>query len=330
MRILVTGGAGYVGSHCVRALCDADHEVVVFDNLTAGYPQAVDGRAAFVNGDLAAAGQLEGVFVGGGFEAVMHFAALADVGESVREPLRYYENNLVSSLRLVETMKRHEVRNIVFSSSCAVYGVPPEVPITEDAPKVPISPYGRSKVAIEWVIQDCARAWGLAGTALRYFNAAGAASDGTIGEAHQPEGHLIPCLLQVALGQADHVRIFGTDYPTSDGTCIRDYVHVEDLASIHRLAVESQKTSRFRAYNVGTGRGTSVQELLEAARRITGSLIRSVPVARRAGDPPALFADTSKAERELGWRARFTDIGSIVESAWKWHRTHPNGFEEVG
>jgi len=329
MRILVTGGAGYVGSHCVRGLCDAGDEVVVYDNLSTGHREAVDSRVALITGDLGDSSLLERVFSEGSFDAVMHFAACAEVGESVKEPLKYYRNNVVNTLGLLEEMRANDVRRIVFSSTCATYGTPPSVPITEDMPAHPISPYGCTKLAIEWMLRDSASAWGLGATALRYFNAAGAAADGTIGEDHDPESHLIPRVLNVALGKTEQIRIFGIDYPTPDGSCIRDYVHVEDLASIHRVAIETQPEGQFRCYNLGTGVGVSVKEVIEAARAVTGREIQASPAPRRGGDPPELYADPTRISTELDWKPKYTDITRIVETAWKWHQSHPNGFRSA-
>lgn len=326
MNTLVTGGAGYVGSHCLRCLCDAGHQVVVLDNLSTGHRNAVDDRAELIVGDLGDAALVERILSEHAIEAVMHFAACAEVGESVAEPLKYYRNNVGHTLLLLEKMRRHEIKNMVFSSSCATYGVPPSVPITEDMPQQPISPYGRTKLAIEWMLQDCAAAWGLGATALRYFNAAGAAADGTIGEDHKPESHLIPKVLEVALGKSDKVKIFGVDYPTTDGSCIRDYVHVEDLAGVHRTAVETQQEGQFRCYNLGTGQGVSVKQLLDVARSVTGHDIPASPSPRREGDPAELFADPTRITTELGWEPEYTDIARTVETAWNWHRTHPEGF----
>ncbi len=327
MRILVTGGAGYVGSHCVRGLCEAGHEVLVYDDLVhRGHREAVDRRAALIIADLADGPRLDRTFAEGRFAAVMHFAASAEVGESVREPLSYYRNNVVNTVSLLEVMQRHQVRKLVFSSSCAVYGVPPAMPITEDMPKNPISPYGRTKLAIEWALQDCAAAWGLGATALRYFNAAGAAADASLGEDHRPESHLIPRVLQVALGQSASIQVFGDDYPTRDGSCVRDYVHVEDLTEVHLRAVETQVEGRFRAYNVGTGVGVTVKELIAAAREVTGRPIPAEVSPRREGDPPELYANASKVATELGCKARYTDIRRTLETAWKWHRDHPQGY----
>ena len=327
MNIFVTGGAGYVGSHCVRGLCDAGHEVVVFDNLSVGHRAAVDSRATLIVGELSNAAQVDQVLGDGGFDAVMHFAASAEVGESVQKPLFYYRNNVANSLNLLEAMHARGIKKIVFSSTCATDGTPTSVPITEEMPQDPINPYGRTKLTIEWLLRDSATAWGLAATALRYFNASGAASDGSIGEDHDPESHLIPLVLQVALGQRESIKVFGDDYPTPDGTCVRDYIHVEDLAAVHRLAIESSEVGRFRYYNVGTGQGVSVKRLIEVARAVTGHAIPSDPAPRRPGDPPELYADPTKVRSELGWQPEYTDITRTVETAWKWHSSHPSGFE---
>lgn len=329
MRIFVTGGAGYVGSHCVRALCDAGHEVVVLDDLSSGHRDAVDSRARLIVGDLADTVMLGKIFAEGSFDAVMHFAAFLDVNESVREPLRYYRNNIANSVTLLEQMRAHDIRKLVFSSSCATYGLPAAVPITEDMPQEPISPYGRTKLAMEWVLRDSAASWGLGATALRYFNAAGADADGSLGEDHDPETHLIPLVLSVALGKREEIKIFGLDYPTADGTCVRDYVHVDDLASIHRIALDTQEEGKFRCYNVGTGAGVSVKGVINAAREVTGHEIPASPATRREGDPPELYADPTKLVAEFDWQPRYTDIREIIETAWRWHRTHPNGYGDV-
>lgn len=328
MKVFVTGGAGYVGSHCVRALCDSDHEVVVLDNLQAGHRRAVDSRATLIVGDLADTELIERTFSRNGFDAVLHFAGVLDVNESVLHPLRYYRINLACTISLLEAMRKHGIRKMIFSSTCATYGAPPAVPITEDMPQYPINPYGRTKLAIEWALRDSAAAWGLGATALRYFNAAGAAADGTMGEDHEPEKHLIPLVLRVALGRTKRIQIFGTDYPTPDGTCVRDYIHVEDLANVHRIALDNQTVGKFQCFNIGTGVGVSVQQLIDAARAVTGHEIPAVPAARREGDPPELYSDPSKLTSELGWRPRYVDIRETVATAWNWHRTHPRGYDD--
>ena len=326
MKVLVTGGAGYVGSHSVRALVSAGAGVVVYDNLSAGHRAAISPDATLVVGDLADERALDAVFRAHRFDAVMHFAAFIEVGESVVDPLKFYDNNVGSSVKLLLAMQRHGVRRFVFSSTCATYGVPERMPITEDMPQHPASPYARAKLAVEWALADSAAAWDLGFVALRYFNAAGAAEDGTIGEDHDPETHLIPNVLKVAQGQRDNVHIFGTDYDTHDGTCVRDYVHVDDLASAHVKASEVVKPGQMRYYNAGTGRGSTVREVVEASREVTGHAIPTVEEGRRAGDVPVLCADSSLIQRELGWKPKHFELKDIVASAWKWHRNHPHGF----
>jgi len=327
MRVLVTGGAGYVGSHCVKRLVSAGHQVTVYDNLSAGHRQAVDARAAFVEGDLADKPKLNDVLRSGRFDAVMHFAALLNVGESVEQPLRYYRNNVACTLNLLECMQETGIRRMVFSSSCAVYGVPDELPLREDLPRNPISPYGASKLAVEHMLEGSARGWGLGSASLRYFNAAGAAADGSLGEDHRPEIHLIPLVLQTALGQREKVVVYGVDYPTRDGSCIRDYIHVDDLAEAHVLALQGIKEGVAEAFNVGTGEGTSVLEVISAARAVTGHEIPVEVGRRRPGDPPELYADSDKVKARFGWSPRFRGIANIVASAWSWHRSHPYGYQ---
>ncbi|UCG15102.1 MAG: UDP-glucose 4-epimerase GalE [Phycisphaerales bacterium] len=326
MKTLVTGGAGFVGSFCVRALCDRNHEVVVYDNLSAGHAEAVDSRATLVVGDLADTQALEDVIADAGFDGVLHFAAYLNVSESVTDPLKYYRNNVAYTITLLELMQKHQILRMVFSSTCATYGVPPAVPITEDMPQCPISPYGHTKLAMEWAIRDSCTGWNLGASVLRYFNACGAAADGSIGEDHNPEVHLIPVVLQVALEQRDQAHIYGVDYPTRDGSCVRDYIHVEDLADAHVLAIESQQPQDFRCYNVGTGVGTSVKQVIQTAREVTGHALPAKPAPRRPGDPPELYADPGKLMSELGWAPRHIDIAHMIETAWAWHRTHPDGF----
>ncbi|MBU0637720.1 MAG: UDP-glucose 4-epimerase GalE [Planctomycetes bacterium] len=327
MKLFVTGGAGYVGSHCVKRLVAAGHEVTVYDNLGAGHRQAVDPAATMIEGDLADTAKLTDVFAAGRFDALLHFAAFLDVGESVQEPLRYYRNNVINTIGLLECMKQAGIKRMVFSSSCATYGVPEDLPITEDLPKQPINPYGCTKLAMEWALQDSATAWGLGSMALRYFNASGAAADGSIGEDHRPEIHLIPLVLQVALGQRDVIKVFGTDYPTPDGSCVRDYVHVEDLAEAHLLAIEALEEGRAESYNVGTGNGNSVLEVIAAARDVTGHPIPIELVERRPGDPPELYANADKVRARLGWDPRYRELGPNIATAWRWHQAHPNGYQ---
>lgn len=328
MKIFVVGGAGYVGSHCVRRLIAAGHEVTVYDNLSAGHRAAVDPRANFIEGDLGDPIMLDGVFEGGRYDAAMHFAAFLNVGESVTQPLLYWHNNVANTLNLLQCMQAHDVKRFIFSSSCAVYGEPEKLPITEDLPKNPINPYGNTKLAVEWMLQHSAVAWGLGSVALRYFNASGAASDGSIGEDHNPEVHLIPIVLQVALGQRESVRIFGTDYPTPDGTCVRDYVHVEDLAEAHLLAVEACPAGKAEAFNVGTGSGNSVLEIVTAAREVTRHPIPTVETARRPGDPPTLYANPDKLRAKYGWQPQYRDVTRVIATAWRWHQTHPSGYAD--
>ncbi|MDR3620562.1 MAG: UDP-glucose 4-epimerase GalE [Paludisphaera borealis] len=325
MNVLVSGGAGYVGSHAARMLANAGHEVWAYDNLVFGHRGAVaPGR--LIEGDLLDRPKLEASLKANKIDAVMHFAAFAYVGESVTDPGKYYHNNVVGTLSLMDAMRAVGVRRIVFSSTCATYGEPESVPIRESQPQNPINPYGYTKLVIERALADYAKAykWGYA--ALRYFNASGASADGDLGEDHDPETHLIPLVLQVALGQREHITIFGDKLPTPDGTCIRDYIHVDDLASAHISALERLEPGTEFKCNLGTGQGTSVKEVVDACRRITGHAIPAVIASPRAGDPPALVADASLARRELGWTPRFTSIAPIVESAWRWHQKHPNGY----
>ena len=326
MRILVTGGAGYIGSHAVRLFLKRGHDVWVYDNLSAGHRAAAPPGRLIV-GDLAEVHRLDHALMQQRIEAVVHFAGSAYVGESVRQPGAYYLNNLVNTLHLMECMRRNRVWRMVFSSTCATYGLPRRVPITEDEPQQPINPYGNTKLAVERALADYATAyqWGYA--ALRYFNAAGASADGALGEDHDPETHLLPLAIQAALGQRTHLEIFGTDYPTADGTCVRDYIHVEDLAEAHLLALEALEPGRALCCNLGIGRGYSVREVVRAVEEVSG---RPVPLRegpRRPGDPPELVASAEKARRELGWQPRYTELRPIVETAWNWHRRHPKGYE---
>lgn len=325
MRILVSGGAGYVGSHAARVLDRAGHDVWVYDNLSQGHRSAaLPGR--LIEGELTDRARLEATLGERQIDAVMHFAANALVGESVANPAKYYQNNVVATLSLLEAMRAADVKRIVFSSTTATYGQPERMPITEDTPQQPINPYGFTKLVIERALTDYAAAYGFGFAALRYFNAAGASPDGDLGEDHDPETHLIPLVLEVALGQRPEITVFGDDYPTPDGTCIRDYVHVDDLAGAHLLALDKLQPGTNLCLNLGTGRGYSVQEVIDACRRVTGHAIPAKIGARRPGDPAELVADATRARAELGWQPRYLDVTEIVETAWRWHRDHPHGY----
>lgn len=329
MRILVTGGAGYIGSHAVRLFLNRGHDVWVYDNLAMGHRGAVPADRLIV-GDLAEIPRLDQVLVERRIDAVVHFAAFTYVGESVQHPAKYYQNNFVNTLGLMECLRRHGVQRIVFSSTAATFGVPEQMPITEETPQKPINPYGQSKLAVERALADYARAYPFGFAALRYFNACGASPDGTIGEDHDPETHLIPLVIYAAMGKRQNIEIFGTDYPTPDGTCVRDYIHVDDLAEAHLLALERLEPGKGLHYNLGIGRGYSVREVVRAVEEVTGKKVAIKEGPRRAGDPAELVASSAKIQRELGWRPRYTDLKPIVETAWNWHRTHPRGYGERG
>jgi UDP-glucose 4-epimerase len=317
--ILVIGGCGYIGTHMVKALLAAGHEVVTLDNLSKGNRELLPG-GAFVMGDINDPVVLEQVFSSRHFDAVMHFSAFTEVGESVRDPQKYYLNNVAGTLNLLKTMMRHHVKRFIFSSSAAVYGEPDYTPIDENHPCRPTNPYGRTKLMVEDILRDYDQAYGLRAIALRYFNAAGADASATIGERHDPESHLIPLVLKVATGERENITIFGTDHNTPDGTCLRDYVHVNDLAAAHLLALEAlQNSAPSAAFNLGNSTGHSVREVIETARRITGHPIPAVEGDRRPGDPAVLVASSDKARKELGWQPKFETLDVIVESAWKWH-----------
>lgn len=321
MKILVTGGAGYIGSVCVEDLLNRGHNVTVFDNLTEGHKNAVDRRAKFVQGDLADKPALSDLMRTDRPEAVMHFAANALVGESMQNPYKYFYNNVSCGLNLLHAMVEHGVKRFVFSSTCATYGIPETVPIDELAPQKPVNPYGESKLIFEKILRWFDEIHGVIFASLRYFNAAGATE--AFGEDHRIETHLIPCVLQVPLGKREHAQVFGTDYPTPDGSCIRDYIHVTDLAQAHALALEVKKSDFF---NLGIGGGVSVLEVIDACKKVTGKDIPVVKQARRPGDPPRLIASAGKAQEILGWRPKFEQIEDIVSSAWSWHVRHPKGY----
>lgn len=333
MKVLVTGGAGYIGSHAVRVLIDQGHHPVVLDDLYRGHRDAVPDGVPFQQGSTTDTELVLAILREHAVECVMHFAALTYVGESVDEPLRYYEMNTAGTLSLLKAVDHAGVRRFVFSSTAATYGEPETMPITEDTPQQPINPYGRSKLMIEWVLRDYATACQRADkpfafAALRYFNVAGAHPDGLIGEDHDPETHIVPVVLQAAMGTRDKITIFGEDYPTPDGTCIRDYVHVMDLAAAHVLVMQALQPGDARFYNLGTGQGTSVREIVESVHRVTGRDFTVDIGQRRAGDPPTLYADPARIQAELGWKAQHRKVDDMVLSAWDWHREHPNGYDD--
>jgi len=328
MAILVTGGAGYIGSHTVFELGNVGEDVVIVDNLEKGHREAVKSGRLYV-GDLRDACLLDKVFGENEIEAVIHFAASSLVGESVGDPLKYYNNNVVSSLALLSKMREYGVKRIVFSSTAAVYGEPENIPILESDGTSPTNPYGETKLAVEKALKWNDVAYGIKYVSLRYFNAAGAHPGGEIGEDHSPESHLVPIVLQTALGKRDSVAIFGDDYDTPDGTCIRDYIHVTDLADAHVLALKRLREGGGSGiYNLGNGKGFSVKEVVETARYVTGVDIKTVVGPRRAGDPAVLVASSQKIREELGWTPKYNDLRVIVETAWNWHRNNPCGFEK--
>lgn len=325
MKILITGGAGYVGSACLRYVAEQGHEVMAYDNLVMGHGDAVDGHPLVV-GDIADTDLLTRTLREFGADAVMHFAAATYVGESVENPEYHYRNNVGGTLSLLNAMRATDVSRMLFSSTCATYGMTQSDTMSEATPQDPFSPYARTKLAVEWMIRDFAQAYGIGFTLLRYFNASGADADGRHGEDHRPENHLIPLVLEVPLGKRDEIKIFGDDYPTPDGTCIRDYVHTRDLASAHLLAIEATQEGTDEVFNIGTGNGQSVMEIIDACEAVTGQSIPRTVVERRPGDPPRLVAEASKLKTKLGWEPAYTDIEKTIATAWEWHRTHPNGY----
>lgn len=329
MSILVLGGAGYIGSHAVNQLIQRGEDVVVIDNLLTGHRAAVHQDARFYEGDIRDKAFVTEVFEKEAIDGVIHFAASSLVGESVEKPLKYFNNNVYGMQILLEVMQEHEVKHIVFSSTAATYGEPEVSPISETTPTNPKNPYGESKLMMEKMMKWCDNAYGMKFVALRYFNVAGAKADASIGEDHTPETHLVPIILQVALGQRNALSIFGDDYNTPDGTCIRDYVHVEDLIAAHLLALDYLKAgNESNVFNLGSNNGYSVKEMLEAAREVTQKDIPAVIAPRRAGDPSTLVASSAKAKEVLGWEPQYTDVKKIIETAWNWHVSHPNGYEE--
>jgi UDP-glucose 4-epimerase len=327
--ILVCGGAGYIGSHTVYELIERGEEVVIIDNLQTGHRGAIHPKAKFYKGDIRDIEFLDKVFSENDIEVVIHFAANSLVGESMENPLKYYDNNVYGTQVLLQAMNKHNVNKIVFSSTAAVYGEPDNIPILETDKTEPTNAYGETKLAMEKMMKWADKAYRIKYISLRYFNVAGAHISGKIGEDHSPETHLIPLVLQVPLGRREYISIFGDDYDTHDGTCIRDYIHVTDLADAHILAVEKLRSgSDSTVYNLGNGNGFTVKEIIEAARRVTGHPIPAVVAERRAGDPAKLVASSEKAKRELGWKPKFTNVEDIIATAWKWNNNNPNGFED--
>ncbi len=331
MNVLVVGGAGYIGSHCVRQLSAAGHHPVILDNLVYGHRGAVPAGVRVYTDNLGDEEAVSRILQAERIEVVMHFAAYCYVGESVTDPLKYYLNNSAATLHLLHAMIEAKVTKFVFSSTCATFGVPDRLPMGEDLPQAPINPYGQTKLDIEKALTALAHVKQISFAAFRYFNAAGAAEDGQIGEDHHPETHLIPVAIDVAIGKRPHLELFGTDYPTPDGTCLRDYVQVDDLSRAHIAVFDRLATpGAAHFYNLGTGTPSSNREVIRAVEKATGRPVKVIESPRRPGDPPALYADSSKAKRELGWQVKFPHIDAIVATAWKWHESHPNGYADRG
>ncbi len=329
MNVLVVGGAGYIGSHCVRQLAAAGHRPVVLDNFAYGHRGALAANVTVHDANLGDEVAVKRILVAEKIEAVMHFAAFCYVGESVTDPIKYYLNNSAATLHLLNAMLEVGVKKFIFSSTCATFGVPATLPIHENLPQAPINPYGQTKLDIEIALKALAPATGLSFAVFRYFNAAGASEDGSIGEDHHPETHLIPVAIDVATGKRPHLELYGTDYPTPDGTCLRDYVHVDDLSRAHIAAFEKLSAPGTQLFfNLGTGKPTSNREVIRAVEKIVGRPVKVIEKPRRPGDPPALYADSAKARRELKWHVKFGDIESIVATAWKWHSAHPQGYAD--
>lgn len=324
-KILITGGAGYIGSHTVGEILKQNHSVVVFDNLAYGHKEAI--KCPLIVGDLLNKKEINEVFEKEKIDGVIHFAAYALAGESMIQPAKYFENNLQGGLNLLEAMKNHQVNKIVFSSTCAVYGFPDKLPAVEEESKKPVSVYGESKLMFETILRWYDKLFGIKNICLRYFNACGASLDGLIGEDHKPETHIIPVAAQVVLGQRKAFPLFGTDYKTPDGTCIRDYIHVLDLASAHLKALEYlEKNNKSDYFNVGTGKGYSNKEILQMVKNVTGVDFKIEVGPRREGDPDAIYADNHKIKKELNWEPKYSDLETIIKSAWQWHKSHPRGY----
>ena len=318
--ILIVGGAGYIGSHVNKLLTEKNYETIVLDNLSCGHKESVK-WGKFCQVDLADVDKLDEVFTNYDIEAVMHFSSFIEVGESVQNPEKYYTNNVVNTMNLLNVMKKHDVKKFIFSSTCATYGIPQKIPLVEDHPQNPINPYGWTKLMVERILKDYDAAYGLKSVILRYFNASGADESGEIGEAHDPESHLIPLILDAAIQKRDNIKIFGTDYDTPDGTCIRDYIHVTDLADAHLLALKYlEKENTSNEFNLGNGRGFSVREVIESVKKVTGRTFNVVETQRREGDPAILIGSSQKAQELLGWNPQHAEIDKIVETAWNWHK----------
>ncbi|ALP91650.1 UDP-glucose 4-epimerase GalE [Clostridium butyricum] len=329
MSYIVLGGAGYIGSHAVNKLIENNYDVIVVDNLQSGHEEAINSKAKFYKGDIRDKNFLSNVFKEENIDGVFHFAANSIVGESMKEPLMYFNNNVYGMQILLEVMNEHNVNKIVFSSTAATYGEPKKVPITEDMETCPTNTYGETKLVMEKMMKWCDKAYGMKYVALRYFNVAGAEDDGSIGEDHNPETHLIPIVLQTALGKRDHITIFGDDYDTEDGTCVRDYVHVVDLVEAHILAMKYLTDGgESNTFNLGSSQGFSVKEIVETARKVTDKDIKAIIGERRAGDPSKLIASSDKARKMLGWNPSRTNIENIIKDAWLWHDTHKNGYNQ--
>ncbi len=328
MKVLVVGGAGYIGSHCVRQLINAGHEPLVLDNFSYGHRQAVPQGVPLYEEDLGNREAVAAILVKESIDIVMHFAAFINVGDSMKDPLTYYENNVGKTIRLLQAMRDANVTKFIFSSSCTIFGEAAEMPLTEDLPMQSFSAYGQTKQDIEVLLKYCANAYGLSYACFRYFNASGAAEDGSIGEDHSPETHLIPLAMLAAMGKRDKLKVFGTDYPTPDGTCMRDYVHVDDLSRAHISSFEKLEEPGVELnYNLGTGTPASVMEVIKVVEEVTGLEVPHELAERREGDVPAAYANPAKAIRELNWQIQYPDIKSIVATAWGWHQSHPAGFE---
>ena len=328
-NILVVGGAGYIGSHMCKGLYDAGYNPIVLDNLSRGHREAVQ-WGPFIEGNMDDTGLLQSVFTQYQIETVMHFAAFAYVGESVDDPGLYYRNNVAAPIVLLQQMAKHGINRFIFSSTCAIYGEPIEIPIGEKHPKAPINPYGRGKFMVEQILDDFRHGHGIDSICLRYFNAAGADPEGMIGEDHRPETHLIPLALEIALGKREKLTIYGDDYATADGSCIRDYIHIMDLAQAHLLALQKMKENAVVSakYNLGNGNGYSVKEVLDTARKVTGHAIPAETGPRRPGDPARLVGSGQRARKELGWEPQYPGLKTIIETAWNWHKNNPDGFKD--